>query len=123
MRSRTAVILLAAAASLSGAVAIPAAAQSAARPRPPGTTPLEAPPPPPPAVTTERSLEPQITTRKEGDETITEYRVNGKLYMMRVTPKHGRPFVLVDHKGEGKFTRQDTLTPNMAVPQWVLAEF
>ena len=33
--------------------------------------------------------------------------MNGKLYMMRVTPKNGRPYVLMDHKGDGTFSKQD----------------
>ncbi len=107
------------------AAVLPAMAQSVARPRPPGTTALEEPPPPPPMVETEsdRALVPELSTRKEGEATITEYRMKGKLYMVRVTPAHGRPYVLVDHRGDGQFARQDTLSPHVAVPQWVLIEF
>ena len=51
-------------------------------------------------------------------------RVNGKLYMQRVTPKGGLPYVLMDMQGDGTFTKQDdTLTPNLRVPQWVLFRF
>ena len=106
-----------------------AVAQSTARPRPPGTSPLEAPPPlPPPDLVREplpeSDLQPQVTTRTENGETIQEYRVRGRLYMMRVTPKSGRPYVLTDDKGDGRFTRQDqTLDNGVRVPQWVLLEF
>ena len=101
-----------------------ASAQSTARPRPPGTSPLEEPPPPPPMVETDRALEPQISTRTENDQTVQEYRVKGKLFMMRVTPKHGRPYVMIDHKGDGQFVRaQDNLDSGLRVPQWVLVEF
>ncbi len=102
--------------------ALAAGAQSQSRPRPPGTTPLEE--PPPPMVEPDPALQPQISVRKEGDQEITEYRVNGKLYMMRVTPKNGRPYVMMDHKGDGTFSKQDnTLAPHLVVPQWVLLEF
>jgi len=109
-------------------LALPAAAQSQARPRPPGTLPLEEVPPPPalPAVTeSEAPLESQVVTaREEAGESIQEYRVSGRLYMMRVTPRHGRPYVLIDHKGDGTFTRQETpLDGGVRVPQWVLFEF
>lgn len=114
--------------------AFAAQSQSAARPRPPGTVPLEEPPPLPspgaaaspagPAKPANPALEPQVTIRQEGDLTIAEYRVNGKLYMQRVTPRSGRPYVLMDQKGDGTFSKQDnTLSPHVAVPQWVLAEF
>jgi hypothetical protein len=105
-------------------MAFPATAQSPARPPPPGTTPLQELPPPPPMVDTDPALTPQVTTRTEGDQTIQEYRVKGKLYMQRVTPKNGRPYVLMDHKGDGSFTKQDnTLDSGVRVPQWVLLEF
>lgn len=108
---------------LLAALALPAAAQSAARPLPPGAKPLEV-PPPPPMVLADPGAEPDVTTRTEGDQTIQEYRVNGKLYMQRVTPKHGKPYVLMDHKGDGTFMRQDNPLDNgVRVPQWVLLEF
>ena len=71
------------------ALTLPAAAQSTARPRPPGTVPLEEPPPPPAMIESDPALEPVVTTRTEGDQEIQEYRVKGKLYMMRVKPKNG----------------------------------
>ena len=115
MRTFLAVILVTAAFS--------AAAQSAARPRPPGTTPLEE-PPPPAMVQTDPALEPQVVKRTEGDQTIEEYRLKGKLYMLRVTPKHGKPYVMMDHRGDGTMVRQDNPLDNgVRVPQWVLLEF
>ena len=116
MRTALALLLLAA--------VVDASAQSGARSRPPGTMPLDEPPPPPAIVQTDPALEEQVTVRTEGDQTVQEYRLNGKVYMQRVTPKHGRPYVLVDHKGDGTFTRQDnTLDNGNRVPQWVLLEF
>ena len=111
------------AAALVACLVLPVAAQSAARPRPPGTIPLEEPPAPPPITDTDPALEPQVTVRTEGGQTIQEYRVKGQLYMMRVTPKHGRAYVLLDHKGDGQFARQDNLDSGVRVPQWVLLEF
>lgn len=74
-------------------------------------------------VETDPALEPQVSVRTEGEQTIQEYRVGGKLFMMRVTPKHGRPYVMIDHKGDGQFVRQDNLDSGVRVPQWVLVEF
>ena len=106
------------------AVSLAALAQSGARPRPPGTVPLEEPPPPPPMVQTDPALEPVVSVRTEGDQEIQEYRVKGKLFMQRVTPKGGRPYVLIDHQGNGTFMRQDNpLDSGVRVPQWVLKEF
>jgi len=109
---------------LLSAVAFASAAQSTERPRPPGTAPLDEPPPPP---LTQQLAEPQPeVTRRIGEEgqVIEEYRVKGKLYMQKVTPKHGHAYVLMDHKGDGSFTKFDnSIDGHLAVPQWVLKEF
>lgn len=106
------------------ALALDVSAQSVARPRPPGTVPLDEAPPPPAMVETDPALEPQVSIRTEGEQTIQEYRIKGKLYMQRVTPKHGKPYILMDHKGDGTFTKLDnTLDSGVRVPQWVLLEF
>ena len=104
--------------------ALAAEAQSQARPLPPGSRPLEEPPPIPQATEADSALQPQVTVRKEEDKEIAEYRMNGKLYMVRVTPRNGKPYTLTDPKGDGSFIRHDNaLSPNLVVPQWVLVEF
>jgi hypothetical protein len=116
MRNAFAVLLL--------ATVFDASAQSTARSRPPGTMPLDEAPPPPAMADVDPALAPQVTVRTEGEQTVQEYRVKGKLYMQRVTPKNGKPYVLMDHKGDGTFTKQDnTLDNGVRVPQWVLHEF
>jgi hypothetical protein len=67
--------------------------------------------------------EPAITIRNKGSERVEEYRLKGKLYMMKVTPPKGKPYYLVDQLGRGEFTRNDGPTPPMAVPQWVVKTF
>ena len=105
------------------ALAFDALAQSTARERPPGTLPLDEVPPPLPLTET-TAPQPEVTTRTEGDQTIQEYRINGKLYMTRVTPRHGRPYILMDQRGDGTFSKLDnTLDGQVRVPQWVLLEF
>jgi hypothetical protein len=106
-------------------VAFASAAQSTERPRPPGTLPLDEPPPPPPLAQQLKEPEPEVT-RRIGDEgqVIEEYRIKGKLYMQKVTPKHGHAYVLMDHRGDGSFTKFDnSIDGHLAVPQWVLKEF
>jgi len=63
------------------------------------------------------SAEPDVTIRQEGDKTIQEYRVNGFLYAIKVTPKRGKPYFLVRSDGsEGNFIRSDE--PDMLIPAW-----
>lgn len=67
--------------------------------------------------------EAQITITKQTEQTIEEYRVGGKLYMIKITPKHGKPYYLVDDRGDGKFARQESLDSGFRPPRWVLHKF
>ncbi|WP_407314079.1 DUF2782 domain-containing protein [Pseudomonas sp. nanlin1] len=63
------------------------------------------------------SADPDVTIRQEGDKTIQEYRQNGFLYAIKVTPKHGVPYFLVRADGtDANFIRSDQ--PDMLIPQW-----
>jgi hypothetical protein len=99
-------------------LALPAAAQSGKS----GTLqPIPEPPPPPPGYELDPALEPQVTILKRGTDTVEEYRLAGKLYMIKVTPAHGVPYYLVDREGDGKFTRDDAFTGNnIRPPMWVI---
>lgn len=112
-------------AALLASAAFAAQAQSQARPLPPGSRPLEEPPPMPAATPeADAALQPQVTIRREEDKEIAEYRMNGRLYMIRITPKGGKPYTMVDPKGDGTFVRHDnTLSPHLSVPQWTLLEW
>ena len=104
------------------ATASAAYAQSGARPLPPGSVPLQDAPPPPPLSETAPVAD--VTTRTEGDQVIEEHRIKGRLFMMKVRPRHGKAYVLMDNKGDGTFTRlEQTLDQQIRAPQWVLLEF
>jgi hypothetical protein len=77
-------------------------------------------PGPPPEVSDDQSLEPQITIVKRGTDTIEEYRVNGRLYMMKVTPKNGIPYYLVDETGGGTLIPRGSLDTGVRPPMWVI---
>ena len=90
---------------------------------PPGLQPLPEPPEPPPG-TLEAAETPQVTVRKQSGDTIEEVRVGGRVVMIRVTPAHGIPYILIDPKGDGSFTqRRDSLEVPLSVPMWVLFTF
>lgn len=81
-------------------------------------------PPPPPAGVLNTEPEPEVTVRKREGDTIEEYRVAGRLVMIRVTPAHGVPYVLTDSKGDGSFSsRRDSIEYPPGVPMWVLFTF
>ncbi|MBS0260114.1 MAG: DUF2782 domain-containing protein, partial [Proteobacteria bacterium] len=54
---------------------------------------------------------------------VIEYRAHGKLYMLKVIPKVGKPYYLIDEKGDGQFARQDSLDSGMRPPMWVIKEW
>jgi hypothetical protein len=81
-------------------------------------------PPPPPLDTSEApSGEPAVTITKQTEQTVEEYRVSGKLYMIKITPKIGKPYYLVDDRGDGKFARMESLDSGFRPPRWVLHRF
>ena len=87
--------------------------------------PLPAVPPPPPGMEAfDEALEPQVTIVKKETETREEYRINGKLYMIKVTPANGAPpYYLIDQQGNGNFMRMETMDGGVRVPQWVIRTF
>jgi hypothetical protein len=63
------------------------------------------------------TADPDVTIRQDGDKTIQEYRQNGFLYAIKITPKNGKPYFLVRADGsEGNFIRSDQ--PDMLIPSW-----
>ncbi|MGH8120103.1 MAG: DUF2782 domain-containing protein [Gammaproteobacteria bacterium] len=66
-------------------------------------------------------LEPQVTIIRKKDATIEEYRINGRLYMAKITPVVGPSYYLVDRDGDGQFeSRINDIYEDIPVPQWVL---
>lgn len=112
-------------------------ALAADKPAPPAKTrPDKASVPPPPPIPPEKGykakpeppadqpadLEPVVTITTRGDDLIEEFRMNGRLYMVKVTPSKGKPYYLFDHEGQGSFRRSDH-HPSINVPTWVIKRF
>jgi hypothetical protein len=85
--------------------------------------PLPEPPPPPPGMELDPSLEPQVTIRKRDKEVIEEFRIRGRLYMIKVTPSHGVPYYLIDDVGRGDFARRDSYDTGTRPPMWVIHQW
>lgn len=91
---------------------------------------VPAPPPPPenyqppaaPEIPGAGQPEPEVTITTKGTEIHEEYRLNGRLYMIKVTPTKGKPYYLIDQEGSGKF-RRDDFQPRIAIPMWVIKRF
>jgi hypothetical protein len=91
--------------------------------KPPGLQPLPEPPPPPPGLEPDAALEPQVTIQRRGTETVEEFRMNGRLYKVKVTPAHGVPYFLIDDTGRGEFVRYDNYDARTRPPMWVIHQF
>ncbi|WP_192037136.1 DUF2782 domain-containing protein [Halomonas sp. YLGW01] len=74
-----------------------------------------------PALAQSTDVEPDVTIRQLEERTIEEYRVNGQLYAIKITPKVGPSYYLVDEDGDGNFARQSG--DQIAIPRWVLIEW
>jgi len=83
----------------------------------------EAPLPPdlPEQMQSGQPIEPEVTIIRRDDATIEEYRLNGRMYMVKINPKIGKPYYLVDKDGDGNMeARMSVIYDDFVVPQWVL---
>lgn len=76
----------------------------------------------PPELELDPSLEPEITIHEGKEETIEEYRVNGELYMIKITPRIGKPYYLLNRRPGGTVHRGD-MESGVTVPMWEIYRF
>ncbi len=72
------------------------------------------------------AIEPEVTIIQKDEGTIQEYRMNGFLYKVKVTPNVGPVYYLVDRNGDGQLEKVNdvqALDNDFVVPQWVLFEW
>ena len=63
--------------------------------------------------------EPEITIIDAEKKKIEVHQINGRVYKIKVIPKNGKPYFLVDKEGDGDFIR-DSGADRMQIPEWVL---
>jgi hypothetical protein len=83
-----------------------------------------APPPIPPKIVGEE-VEPSVVIREDEDRLIEEYSIDGRVYMVKVTPKIGPAYYYMDEDGDGQLELQpgdDALNPVRPV-YWKLKEW
>jgi hypothetical protein len=84
----------------------------------------QAPEPPdrvPPTSGFDDELEPEVSIIKRDDAVVTEYRMNGQLYMIKIVPTVGPPYYLIDTTGDGALNvRRSELDPGLVVPSWMI---
>lgn len=74
----------------------------------------------------EEQIEPTVTIREEDGRRIEEYRRNGQVYMVRVTPREGGiSYYYIDSNGDGKLELdpdQQAMNPVQPV-HWKIKEW
>lgn len=93
--------------------------------RPDNLQPVPEPPPAPDQLQSGEAIplgEPQISIFQRGNNLIREYRLNGHLYAIKITPENGVPYYLIDADGDGYMEGQffDNNSERIIAPQWVL---
>lgn len=84
---------------------------------------IEQPPSLPDRMESGDSIEPEINIIQQEDRTVEEYRVNGQLYMIKVTPIVGPAYYLMDTDGDGSLETKRNELDNPPVPNWILLEW
>ena len=63
-----------------------------------------------------------IRSSKNGD-VVEEYREGGRIYMVHVTPKHGKPYYLYDDDRNGRLDRTDADKASVSPVYWTIYEW
>jgi len=68
--------------------------------------------------------EPEVNIIHRKNTTIEEYRINGRLRYVKITPKNGKPYYLVDKDGDGELeTRHSDLDGIPPINEWILLKW
>ncbi len=66
-------------------------------------------------------LEPAVTLREREGARVQEFRVNNRLYKVKITPAIGAPYYLVDEDGSGDMAwHRGASQFENNIPQWAL---
>jgi hypothetical protein len=67
--------------------------------------------------------EPEVRIIRKKDTVIEEYRVNGRIRFVKITPSSGSPYYMVDTDGDGILETRDDNFTNPPINQWILLEW
>ena len=93
-------------------------------PPPSGLIPLPEQPDIPAPVVSGQPMEPDGRIIRRDKDMIEEYRINNRLYMVKIKPSIGPAYYLVDTDGDGEMdVRSNAIergANSVKIPQWVL---
>jgi hypothetical protein len=67
--------------------------------------------------------QPEVRIIRKKDTVIEEYRVNGHLRFVKITPSVGVPYYMVDTDGDGVLETRENDLDNPPINQWILLEW
>lgn len=67
--------------------------------------------------------QPEVRIIRKKDTVIEEYRVNGRLRFVKITPSVGLPYYMVDTDGDGVLETRENDLDNPPINQWILLEW
>jgi len=79
-----------------------------------------APPPSLPEEPSDQMPEPEVKIIHREDRIVEEVSVNGRLRYVKITPKKGVPYYIVDTDGDGVLDQQFNSLDNPNINQWIL---
>jgi hypothetical protein len=79
-------------------------------------------PSPPKVIEGQPIDQPTISKRKDGENDIEEYSLNGEVYMVKVTPPNGTSYYLHREDRNGEWVHDGPSRP-VSVPKWILFRF
>lgn len=79
--------------------------------------------PPPSSVPTGAESSDEVTIVDRTQARFEEFRRHGHLYKIKVIPRVGPAYYLIDEEGQGIWHRHDALDNNLQTPRWVIFRF
>ena len=67
--------------------------------------------------------EPLVIIRKRGEDKVEEYRINGRIHVIKVTPRIGFPYYLHDDTGNARPGDDGVLDDGVRPPMWSIFTF
>lgn len=67
--------------------------------------------------------QPEVRIIRRKDAVIEEYRVNGRLRYVKITPSVGNPYYMIDTNGDGQLDTRENDLDNPPINQWILLQW
>lgn len=65
-------------------------------------------------------IEPEVEVKEFDNRRVEEYRVNSNLYAIKVKPKNGKSYYLIDPEGTGQMEWRRDAPESISIPNWSL---